>query len=58
MLADQRLEQQQQEGERQRDLEAVLEAALERARELALLHRGDVVAVELGEAEAGPAACR
>ena len=31
----------------------MLEAALERARELALLHGRDVVAIELGQAERG-----
>src|SRR4051812_32487698 len=50
-ITDERLGQQQQERERERDLEAVLPAALERARELALFHGGDVIAVELGEAE-------
>src|SRR5207302_607227 len=52
-LADERLDEQQHEADRQRDLEAVLEAPLEGRGELALLHRSDVVAVELAEPERG-----
>ena len=52
-LADERLDQQEQEGQRERDLVARVEAAFEGALELAFLERGDVVAVELRQAEPG-----
>src|SRR5262245_5455311 len=52
-LPEQRLGDEQQEGERQRQLVAQLEALLQRALELALVECGDVVAIELGQAQAG-----
>src|SRR5262249_22143463 len=50
-LAHPGLDDQTDERQRERDLEAMLVALLERARELALLHAGDVVAVEVFQAE-------
>src|SRR5262249_6100054 len=50
-LADQRLEHQEEEGDGEPQLAAQGEAALEAALHLALLERGDVIAVELRQAE-------